>query len=93
MINELKSGTSTLRFENSRRHKIRNLRAKVRSLLPEQVCAREMKRRQKNNRSQSGQQYTGKIKRYQSSDFDKKMNKEFDKLTKEEIEEVHYFLI
>lgn len=44
MLHERTSSAINLRMENSRRHTIRNLKAKVRSLLPIDICPREKKR-------------------------------------------------
>jgi len=38
MLHQKTSSANNLRIESSRRHDIRNLRAKVRSLLPPETC-------------------------------------------------------
>jgi hypothetical protein len=52
MLHQRTSSANNLRIESSRRHAIRNLRAKVRSLLPPDICLREQLRTSKAFRMQ-----------------------------------------
>jgi hypothetical protein len=52
MLHQRTSSANNLRIESSRRHAIRNLRAKVRSLLPPDICMREQVRAAKAYRMQ-----------------------------------------
>ena len=75
MLNACTSSSTSLRFENQRRHKIRNLRAKVRSLLPEHICPREVNRRRKSSQFHSVHNSPTHMKRRSSPDTDKRLHK------------------
>lgn len=50
MLHERTSSAINLRMESGRRHAIRNLKAKVRALLPPDTCPRERKRKHKSEK-------------------------------------------
>ena len=58
------------------RHKVRNLRAKVHSLLPQEICPKELQRLAKIRRMQSSDK-----RKINKSNSSKEVAKQFDKLT------------
>jgi hypothetical protein len=50
MLHERTSSAINLRMESSRRHSIRNLKAKVRAMLPADICPREKRRYHKSEK-------------------------------------------
>jgi|688.fasta_scaffold903825_1 hypothetical protein len=50
MLHQRTSSAINLRMESSRRHAIRNLKAKVRSLLPIDICQKERRRYNKSEK-------------------------------------------
>ena len=95
MLHERTTSAVNLRMESSRRHSIRNLKAKVRAMLPVDICPREKRRFHKSEKIES----LGSTRKEEAVQFtpqEKKRNKIFEKLSRKEIEEInenkHYFL-
>lgn len=87
MLHERTTSAVNLRMESSRRHSIRNLKAKVRAMLPVDICPREKRRFHKSEKIESFASTRKELVQFTLQE--KKRNKIFERLSRKEIEEIN----